>query len=157
MDGLCSVFFFKPSLYAWNISQLGKKMKKFVHSLIIFQLLKISVSGCNKALTLCLGSGRMKSFWFLNFRWSLLSFYMWWRVPVFTFLENIIKAKPQIKLLVLLTWHPLCVLWNIGIFPGENVYVCMFSLTSKEPFNFNDLPSRAWTWYSLSISVTFYW
>ena len=70
------------------------------------------------------------------------------RVPVFTCLQNIIKAKPQIKLidfLVLLTWHPLCVLWNIGIFPGENVYVCMFSLTSKEPFNFNDLPSRAWT------------
>ena len=54
---------------------------------------------------------------------------------MFTFLQNIIKAKPQIKLidfLVLITWHPLCVLWNIEILPGENVYVCMFSVNSKE-------------------------
>ena len=55
-------FSFLNLFYMLEIYHSWKKMRKFVHSLILFQLLKISVSGCSKALTLCVGSGRMKRF-----------------------------------------------------------------------------------------------
>ena len=50
--------------YMLEIYHSWKKMRESVHSLILFQLLKISVSGCNKALPLCFGSGEWRVFWF---------------------------------------------------------------------------------------------
>ena len=50
--------------YMLEIYHSWKKMRESVHSLILCQLLKISVSGCNKALPLCFGSGEWRVFWF---------------------------------------------------------------------------------------------